>query len=187
MTARMFSYRNAVLKLYSFNNWLLSVPSKHKIIIAGNHDSIVEDLTASETKKIISNGMYIENEEFQIGKYKFWATPLSHGDSPNKAFQSALFSKVVHESCPKQTDILITHGYCKSLKHRVNHKIHIWGHSHNSYGVRFDTGTSINELNSMKSATLSVCAPVMDGVFQLTQPPIVLDIPSDPAQLHIYP
>jgi hypothetical protein len=37
----------------------------------------------------------------------------------------------------------------------------------------------------MKSATLSVCAPVMDGVFQLTQPPIVLDIPSDPAQLHI--
>lgn len=178
MTGRSFSKKAAIAKLEHFNEWLSTVSSNFKVVIAGNHDNIMEDLTSSGTRKILKSGTYLENDELIAGNYKIWGSPLSQGTSPNKAFQSLEFSEATHSVCPQQVDILITHGYCPSLVSKIDHKIHIWGHAHNSYGIRFEGGDMPHQNQSFNS--LSICAPLMDGNFNLNQLPIVIDVPKNP-------
>ena len=51
-------------------------------------------------------------------------------------------------------------------------RLHLWGHSHNSYGIRKPGEVDRDQ----KLEALSVCAPTMNGTFQLAHHPVVIDI-----------
>ena len=142
-----------------FNDWLGTLPHQHKIVIAGNHDKMLDpdlDENAREMKRILTNCVYLEESAVYIKGIKFYGCPFSRkGNSTNDAFQMSTEElKSKWEKIPFDTDILLTHmppygindlgNYspdpqgCKNLLHevteRVKPKLHLYGHIHNGYG-----------------------------------------------------
>lgn len=173
MTSRVSSIRAGVRKLYWFNEWLKEIPCKHKLVIAGNHDGVMEKIGKTAVQKILSSAIYLENSLVEIDQIKFWGTPYSSGKSINKAFQSEKFTMATIQSAPTSgVDILLTHGQCPELEERVPHSVHLWGHSHSSYGIRMPPEI----LKGKPILNLSICAPIMDKHFRPAHLPVVLDI-----------
>ena len=172
MVNRKYSKKNGIKKIKKFNDWLGTLEQfKCKIVIAGNHDKIFEDLTYEEIKKLISNANYLMNQKFELFGLKFFATPLSeestHGNSANIAFQSEEFKEKVYDIAKDagEIDILISHGQCSELQSLCKPKLHLWGHHHSLHGIKL---TNVN--------TLSICASIMDEYYQLKNMPIYLNL-----------
>ena len=173
MTSRVFSVKAGIRKLYWFNEWMKDIPCKHKLVIAGNHDGIMEKIGKDAVQKILSNAIYLENSLIEIDQIKVWGTPYSTGKSINKAFQSDKFSTATIGNAPTSgVDILLTHGQCPELEEMVPHSVHLWGHSHSSYGIRMPPTI----LKGKPVLNLSICVPIMDKNFRPTHLPVVLDI-----------
>lgn len=179
MVSRMFSDKAGKQSLVKFNEWLSKIPAKIKIVVGGNHDAALEHLGKDTAKQILSSCTYLENELITVGGYTIFATPYSNGSSKNKAFQSQACHDEAVASCPDNVDILITHGHCQMLEQKVSHKIHLWGHNHNSYGVQYPGG----KVHGSYARGLSVCATAMDGMFNMAHDLIVLDLPQNPSDM----
>ena len=178
---RYFTDYSSITKLRQFNDWLSSIPSKQRILIGGNHDTIIEKLGQSKTQEILSNATYLLNSSILCDQISIWGCPLSEGESGNISFQSNEFKEDVYNKIPSKIDILLTHGQCADLETKIKHKIHIWGHAHNAYGIRFP-GT---KLRGNDIISLSICASSMDGSYNLTHLPIIIDIPRNPDLIDI--
>jgi len=183
MTGKHFSHKNCVRKLSGFNDWLLSCDAKQRIVLGGNHDQFLEKIGPQSAQQLLSNATYLHNTSFQWGDLSIWGTPLSNGKSPNRAFQSKEFLRTTMGAMPKEVDILITHGLCEEITNSIDHKIHIWGHSHNSYGIRYPGDAVWVHSQLFPINSLSVCVPIMNGRFKLRNLPVVLDIPKDKKRL----
>ena len=183
MTNKYFSPSISKKKLENFNTWLGTCLANERIVIGGNHDHYMEIAGHETIQGILTNAKYLVNQPCSIGGLSAWATPLSLGRSPNRAFQSSIWQENTLSSAPSEVDILITHGFCPDLISKVTHKIHIWGHSHNSYGIRYPgdqlrVGRVTYTLNQ-----LSICVPMMNGRFRMRNLPVVIDIPKDSKRL----
>lgn len=187
MTGKHFSHNNCVRKLASFNEWLLTCDAKQRIVLGGNHDRFLEKIGHKKTQEILSNAVYLENTTFQLGMLSIWGTPLSNGKSPNRAFQSQEFLRKTLNQKPSEVDILITHGLCEEITSSIKHKIHIWGHSHNSYGIRYPGDAVKVHSQLFPVSALSICAPIMNGRFKLRNLPVVVDIPKESKRLDEIP
>ena len=186
MTGRFFSHKSAINKLVNFNQWLATIPAKKRIVVAGNHDKQILVMGKEETKKLLSNCEYLENEGTTYSKLRIWGTPASYGRSRNKAFQSKEFHTLTKEQCPHDVDILITHGSVPEIEEKVKHKLHFCGHNHNSYGVNHYKSTSSSQdskdknnktMNNNDLPRFSLCAPVHDGHYRLKHLPMIIDVP----------
>lgn len=175
-----FDERHSRLKLRDFNKWLESVPAKLRIVICGNHDFAMEKLGKDAVQSILTNCVYLVNQGVDFNGLRIWGSPLSHGNSPNKAYQSMEFQHETVAAAPSEVDILITHGHCPELEQKIAHRVHFWGHAHNAYGIRFPG----QMLRGHLVLSLSVSASVMDSSFSVRHSPIIVDIPQ---QLSIAP
>lgn len=175
MTSRLSSVMSGLKKLLWFNEWIKSVPCKHKIVIGGNHDGVMEKIGKVAVQSVLSNAKYLENDLLECEGLKIWGTPYSAGKSSNKAFQSEDFKMSTMQRAPLfEVDILLTHGHCPELEEKVPHTVHLWGHAHSSYGVRRPPMI----LNGRAVRSLSICAPIMDKHFRPAHLPFVLDMPT---------
>jgi Icc-related predicted phosphoesterase len=155
--------RGKLSEIEDFNAWLGTLPHKHKIVIAGNHDWGFET-DPVESRSIITNAIYLQDEFVVIDGFTFygspwqpwfldWAFNLQRGEEIRKKW--ALI--------PNKVDVLITHGPvygvldkvitgesvgCEELKivvDKVKPKFHVCGHIHEDYGTKeFDDITYIN-------------------------------------------
>ncbi|KAJ4157204.1 hypothetical protein NW754_008847, partial [Fusarium falciforme] len=177
-------------------SWLSSQPHPHKIVIAGNHDILLDqacDLSekdAEERAKLDwGSCTYLENEMITITcangrRLRIYGSPLSprHG---NWAFQY-----------PRPEDIWSSHldlmrlG-CRHLLRelwRVRPLLHVFGHVHEGYGherVQFDRlqdtyeltvsedGGILNTLAVIKEGLLSLCRAERVAKCQLVNPAMV--------------
>jgi len=167
-----------------FLKWFSSLPFKHKICIAGNHDFYLEKASAAEIEKIIpSNVHYLKDSEIIIEGVKFWGSPYIPFEQ-NWAFSKSPYEIEKHwNKIPKDVDVLITHTPpkgildesnqqieigCPALKQEIeekNPKIHVFGHLHENYGkVQF-------------KKTLFINATSLFGNFTYTNLPIQVNIP----------
>jgi len=151
-------------EIKEFNQWLGTLPHRHKIVIAGNHDLYLE-LVPSSTNLFITNAIYLNDSGIEIEGLKIWGSPIS----PN--YQDWAFNRERGEAIrkhwemiPKDTDILITHcppfgildfndkgkhEGCKDLLEMVQQKIkpnlHVFGHLHDAYGqIQIEETTFVN-------------------------------------------
>lgn len=155
--------------------WIRRQPHKRKLVIGGNHDHEMED-SRGELRALF-DGAYCEDETVDVDGFTFVLSPFSHANSPrslNTAFQShGAYLKTV-----TKCDVLVTHGppkgvldggtgspLIKEVVDRLNPQVHIFGHQHNCPGV-VANGT-----------TLFINATNTDGLFALTKPPVVIDLP----------
>lgn len=110
--------------------WLSSQPHTHKIVIAGNHDILLDEATdarfvtrqgdsAAERKALDWSGIrYLQNEavtlelpvgEQQVRRVKIYGSPLTP-ELGRWAFQYPAIRDVWTGQIPEDTDILVAHG-----------------------------------------------------------------------------
>jgi Icc-related predicted phosphoesterase len=140
-------------EIKEFNQWLGTLPHRHKIVIAGNHDLYLES-ASSMANVFITNAIYLEDSGITIEGLKIWGSPIS----PN--YQDWAFNRERGEAIrkhwemiPADTDILITHcppfgildftdrgkhEGCEDLlaiiQKKVKPRLHVFGHIHDAHG-----------------------------------------------------
>jgi len=145
-----------------FIHWFGKQPHKEKVIVAGNHDRCFD----SEVKHLLRLAVeergirYLEHEAVSIKGVNFFGSPYQP-EFCDWAFNvkrgealARLWSQI-----PVETEVLITHGPpfgildmtvsgervgCEDLRKRIDNlpclKVHIFGHIHNSYGMKVHNG-----------------------------------------------
>jgi predicted phosphohydrolase len=140
------SRRGELLEVIEFNRWLGTLPHRHKVVIAGNHDFLFEQepgLAAS----LITHATYLNDTEIQIEGVRIWGSPISpwyHDWAFNR--QPGAEIQRHWDLVPPGTDILITHGPphgvldltrtgqmvgCPSLRQmvaKIGPRLHLFGH-----------------------------------------------------------
>lgn len=143
-------------------DWLKTLPHRHKVVIAGNHDSFFDAKTRKQEDedRALDWGddiHYLENSDVtltfpehghrQLHVYGAPQIPLCGGSS--FAFQYPRETDAWSDSIPMETDILVTHTPpkyhldlpvalgCKFLGQtvwKVRPILHVFGHVHAGYG-----------------------------------------------------
>jgi 3',5'-cyclic AMP phosphodiesterase CpdA len=150
-------------------DWLNSLPHPFKILVAGNHDILLDENQPGRASLKWGSVIYLENEATTIscrnGRcLKIYGSPLSprHGNWP---FQYPRDEDVWHGKVPEDTDILITHGPpkghldtgylgCRFLLDEIWRKkprLHVFGHVHEGYGLEW---VQFNGLQSAYESTV---------------------------------
>ncbi|XP_066944972.1 metallophosphoesterase MPPED2-like isoform X1 [Macrobrachium rosenbergii] len=166
-----FTRKGTVEEAEVFNEWLGTLPHRYKIVIAGNHELLLDKDASAVTKvaspdEVLTNATaYLQGSGtsvFDIRIYGCPWTPIYHVMAFNLSRGSPLRRK--WESIPNDVDILMTHGpplgrcdlslknkrsgcvdLLKTVQSRVKPKYHIFGHIHEGHGISYDgTTTYIN-------------------------------------------
>ncbi|EAU30470.1 predicted protein [Aspergillus terreus NIH2624] len=143
--------------------WLHAQPHPTKIVVAGNHDLLLDAGRDDPAKQAASERanlnwgdiIYLENEETTVvtangRQFRIYGSPFSarHG---NWAFQYPRSQDVWTGSVPDGIDVLITHGPprahldlldlgCVHLLRslwRVRPRLHVFGHVHEGSGIEW--------------------------------------------------
>lgn len=174
---------NGILPLHDFNDWLATIPAKHKIVVGGNHDSYLEFLGKEECKRLLTNCIYLENEFIEVDGFKIFGSPFSclFNDWSFMRTESGL--KEIWDTIPESTEILITHTMpygildqimprmesvgSLTLKDRIKKiqpYIHIGGHLHESYGKYTDYKTNYYNVS------------ILDEQYKISNPVTIIEI-----------
>ena len=176
------SSRGREHEIQDFNEWLGTLPHRHKVIIAGNHDFMF-DRKAKEAEKLITNAHYLKNSAIEIEGIRIWGSPITPWFY-DWAFNRHRGAIIRHywEMIPTDTDILLTHGPPKGildqtvegdsvgcadlmdiLSTKLAPKLVVFGHIHEGYGQIEQEGiTYIN-------------AALVDVQYRAVNAPIVYD------------
>lgn len=173
-----FSVAGDFFEIRDFNDWLGTLPHKHKIVIAGNHDLMFErdpDLARS----MIFNGVYLQDAMVEVEglriygspwqpRFNDWAFNLDRGEPLRRKWAMI----------PKGIDVLVTHGPphsvldrtfhgeavgCEELRlalDRVKPRLHVFGHVHHGYGEGRRNGTRYVNASSCDEAYRPLNKPI---------------------------
>jgi predicted phosphohydrolase len=193
LSSRQYTEEVAYCKYKDFSQWLSKQPAKYKLIIGGNHDKYLEEFSADQLNDLFpktDNILYLCNGTITLFGLSIFASPFSYGMSPNKAFQSHQFAEetsfvmnsVLEAAALQESqlddqvndpiDILITHGPTEFYKWLRPSMLYVYGHSHETHGLH--RCKSDGNIWNREEVTM-LAAPIMDGEFEPTQVPIVLD------------
>jgi Icc-related predicted phosphoesterase len=173
-------------QIKEFGSWFGSLPHKHKIFIAGNHDWLFETNNSFARTLLDDSITYLQDSNVVIEGFKIYGSPWQPRffDWAFNLNRGAELAKK-WELIPADTDILITHGPphgildeverqywtentgCEELLKRVEiikPRLHVFGHIHCGYGTKDEFG--------VKFVNASTC----DEQYQPTQPPIVIEM-----------
>ena len=167
-----------------FLHWFKNLPIKHKVFVAGNHDSSIEKGLVTKDDFADNGIIYLENNHITIEGLKIWGSPHTPSFG-NWCFmkQRAKLDKV-WKQIPDDTDIVVVHtppkgildlAYnrdhtlefcgCSALKKRVlslpNLKLVCFGHIHNNKDI-INAGTM---KLSIQDTIFSNGSVVTDGRF----------------------
>lgn len=168
--------RNAE-NLIDFNDWLGELPHPFRIVIPGNHDFVVEDVSR---RQLISNAILLINQGVEIMGLKIWGSPVTPLFGEAFGIASDRDRAELYSRIPSDADVLVTHGPpygildqapgseyhagCRQLLdavRRVKPILHVFGHVHAGYGT----------LNTPD--TLFVNAALPSAGFEMSNPPLV--------------
>ncbi len=174
----------SVEEIDDFNSWLGSLPFRHKLVVAGNHD-LLFDRNPKLARSHLTEAIYLQDSGVTVEGLKFWGSPVNSvgGDW---AFSRERMVKIRKhwDLIPDDTDVLITHEppygtldkphilakhagcqYLLGAVLRIKPRLHIFGHVHGGYGREDAWGRVI----------LVNCA-VVDNACALAHPPTVVDL-----------
>ena len=151
-------YKNEY-EVRDFIHWFSSLPIKHKIFVAGNHDTSIEKRLIKRQDFDKKDIIYLENNSVEINGLKIYGSPITpqFGDWSFMRSRSKICK--IWDAIENNTDVLVTHGPPKSIldsAYRSNsnaelagclnlfkkvHKLpdlktHLFGHIHNSKDIK---------------------------------------------------
>ena len=141
-------------EMLNFISWFSSLPIKHKVFVAGNHDLCVERNFITKIDFMKNGIVYLENDYVEVEGLKIWGSPITPSFGNGWAFNKKREkTNEVWKHIPDDVDIVVVHGppkgildlsydvtgkleFCgdSSLKKRmldVNPKLCLFGHIHN--------------------------------------------------------
>tara|TARA_R110000868_G_scaffold118430_3_gene314058 strand:- start:2367 stop:3044 length:678 start_codon:yes stop_codon:yes gene_type:complete len=141
-------------EMLNFISWFSSLPIKHKVFVAGNHDLCVERNFITKIDFMKNGIVYLENDYVEVEGLKIWGSPITPSFGNGWAFnKNRAKTNEVWKHIPDDVDIVVVHGppkgildlsydvtgkleFCgdSSLKKRmldVNPKLCLFGHIHN--------------------------------------------------------
>jgi predicted phosphodiesterase len=156
-----FCNRGTARDVLDFVTWARQQPFKYKVIIAGNHDLILEETIGKQLVGGIRSGViaepqedviYLEDTMVEIEGKKIYGTPWSRPFYDWAFMRQEEQLDQIFKSIPKGLDLLITHGpaytHCDRVKYipegstallraieRTQPRFHVCGHIHCSYGA----------------------------------------------------
>jgi Icc-related predicted phosphoesterase len=169
----------AMDEVRDFNALLGTLPHRHKIVIAGNHDFCFEkDPVAS--RAALTNCIYLQDEEVEVGGIRFYGSPWQPWFF-DWAFnlQRGAEIRAKWDLIPEETDVLITHGPpkghgdvtcrgeavgCDDLLEaveRIQPRVHVFGHIHEGVGI------------TSNGTTTFINASTCDLAYRPVNPPLV--------------
>ncbi|KDO24011.1 hypothetical protein SPRG_10707 [Saprolegnia parasitica CBS 223.65] len=179
-----FTKRGLHTEIKAFDEWLGTLPHRHKIVIAGNHELSLD--AACVSKQLLRHCTYLENQVVEVEGIRIFGSPYSTlNPGCIMAFQAfpGSHAQSIWGQAPAHVDILVTHGpplgirdlsvrgqLCgdEDLLHdvqtRIQPKYHVFGHIHECYGSEILGPTTF--INAASSTMLRQC----------TNAPIVFDI-----------
>lgn len=146
--------------LADFDAFLGTLPHRHKIVIAGNHDFCFEQ-DPGAAQALMRNAIYLEDAAVTVEGIKIYGSPWQpwfYDWAFNLPRGEALREKWA--LIPEDVDILVTHGPprghldlttagdsagCDDLRARVEAvrpAYHVFGHIHEGYGMTRDAHTT---------------------------------------------
>jgi Icc-related predicted phosphoesterase len=147
-------------EVVAFNAFLGTLPHRHKLVIAGNHDWCFEKMPAA-CVDALTNAIYLQDSAITLDGVRFYGSPWQpwfYGWAFNLRRGSEIRAK--WQRIDRDTNILITHGPpygfgdltadrqhvgCKDLLEFVEliaPQVHIFGHVHEAAGVCTNTRTT---------------------------------------------
>lgn len=175
----------ALSELARFNDQLRKLPHKHKLVIGGNHDTMLQK-KPQEARALLDAATYLEDEEIVIDGVRFYGTPWQP-EYLCMAFNLPQEGEELQkkwDAIPDDTHVLITHcpphgildnlaGYgplgCKLLRERLKWlpelRLHCFGHIHPCYGM--------NQWLSDRVTFVNAALMIYDGGKHLREPIVV--------------
>jgi predicted phosphohydrolase len=177
-----FTRRGAMGDVQKFNAWLGTLPHRHKIVIAGNHDWCFQ-LFPDRAREELTNAIYLEDSEISVEGRRFYGSPwqpwfLDWAFNLQRGAEIAAKWALI----PPGIEVLITHGPpfgfgdrtrgdddvgCADLLERIRTikpRVHISGHIHE--------GSGIIDAEGMKF----VNASVLDADYEVAFPARIIDL-----------
>ena len=108
-------YRNEP-EVRAFIEWYRDVPVKHKIYVAGNHDTSIERRMITPADFAEAGIIYLENAATTIDGIKFWGSPHTPTFGNWAFMKSRETINRVWDTIPEDTDVLIVHGPPKGVR-----------------------------------------------------------------------
>jgi predicted phosphohydrolase len=177
------AFGDTPIEIIDFNLWLGTLPHRHKVVIAGNHDWMFERHSGA-ARELLTNAIYLENSGTELAGLKIWGSPVQP-EFNNWAFNVARGAAIRRywKMIPASTDVLITHGPpygvldtahpttahlgCEELAEavqKIRPRLHVFGHIHGGHGQQCSDG--IQYAN----------ASVVDEAYRLVNAPQVIEI-----------
>ena len=159
----------------NFITWFDSLPIKHKIFVAGNHDTSIEKGLITKDNFEQCGIHYLENETIEIEGLKIFGSPLSPTFGNGWAFNKDRdkLERIWMNIIDDDVDIVVTHTPpkgildlaekmdgtlefcgCKSLTNRIreiNPKLHCFGHIHNNGDIINRGSRELDDLDTLFS------------------------------------
>lgn len=151
------SRRGTVEEVAASAAWLRSLPHRHKVVIAGNHDFCLE---TEDPRRLLAGLTYLQDEAILLDGLRIYGSPWTPAHNV-WAFQHARGRAMRREwaKIPPDTQLLLTHGPpatildqtvfgehvgCAELLARVQEVtplLHVFGHVHEGHGT-FQSGAT---------------------------------------------
>jgi Icc-related predicted phosphoesterase len=186
-----FCRKGTLEEFTEFLGWFEAQPHAAKVLVAGNHDMVVEKEPARCLELIPESVTYLQDSGAEINGVQFWGspwTPIFYDWAFMLPRGNMLREK--WDQIPQETDVLVTHGPpyghgdlappnisehpkvvgCLELLHavkRVRPQVHIFGHIHGGYGVSLS-----DEVPHVRFANAAICT---EG-YEPSHAPTVLDL-----------
>lgn len=163
-----FTGNGSAPQAIAFLLWFESLPVKHKVFVAGNHDRACNSSTWSELlTQYAPSCHYLYNSSVTINGYKIWGSPYSNTFGQWEFMHDDKDLAKIWRKIPADTDIVITHGPAYGNADRVEDaygrdpyvgsvslsnklaklrklKLHVTGHIHESAGIHLGLWPTVN-------------------------------------------
>ena len=163
--------------------WLTSLPHAHKIVVAGNHDFLLQDQPARARRLLaeVPGLVYLEDELATVAGLRIWGSPWQPWfydwafNLPRDGDELA----AVWAQVPAGVDVLLTHSPahgildrtsrgdaagCERLRAelaRIRPRLHVCGHIHEAYGEMHVDGTHHVNASTCDLGYRPVQAPIV--------------------------
>lgn len=141
-----FTHYGTEKECLDFLNWFIALPYKHKIFVVGNHDLCLYD--ADNIEDLPANVHFLQDRGVTIDGVKFYGTGFMH-----------------YRAIPPDTQVIVTHEPPLGILDREESlgigeygsteirkqvstlpalRLHLFGHSHNGYGIYQENGVTFS-------------------------------------------
>ena len=177
-----------------FDAWLATLPHRHKVVVAGNHDFLFER-EPEAARALLKSAVYLQDSAVEVEGLRIWGSPWQpwfFDWAFNLPRGAALRKK--WDQIPSGTDVLLTHGPplriraqvagptprlraavtgrgshvgCEELLEavfRVRPRLHVFGHIHEGYGLESRDGITFVNASSCNRS------------YRPANPPVVVDL-----------